>query len=348
MKRLEILHVLGTAEVAGSAISGMVEVLARELDPREFRVSACFLGAPGAWTARLRAAGVAASEVRWPAPQRIDGAWRFWRVLRAQPVDVLHVHFGGRSVRTLCRWATGAPLVVHAHGRVRNEQTHAPVPLDFGDADTVIATSHAVAEVVSAPRVRVVYPAVTVRIADGERDPLLIGAAGRLEPIKGYDLLIDAFAAVLAARPDARLELAGEGSARTDLERQVTRLAIGHAVRFLGWMDLTPAMARWSLFVQPSREEGLGVAALEAMANGLPVVATAVGGLPELVQSGVTGLLAAPGAAPALADAITALLRDPAMARAYGDAGRQVAADFTGRRFADEIASVYRELAGRS
>jgi glycosyltransferase involved in cell wall biosynthesis len=347
MRRLEILHVLGTADVAGSAISGMVEVLARALEPHEFRLAACFLGAPGPWTPRLRAAGVDASEVRWPAPQLIDGAWRFVRALRSRPVDVLHVHFGGRSVRTLARWATGASLVVHAHGRVRNEQEHAPVPLDFGDAHTVIATSRAVAELVSAPRVRVVYPGVTVRSTDGARDPWCIGAAGRLEPIKGYDVLIEAFARVLAAYPQARLELAGEGAARFDLEQQVARLAIGHAVRFPGWLDLPPAMARWSMFVQPSREEGLGVAALEAMASGLPVVASAVGGLPELVDHGVTGLLVAPGAVGALAEAMQALLRDSAAARAYGAAGRRVAASFSHQRFADEIADIYRELAGR-
>jgi glycosyltransferase involved in cell wall biosynthesis len=348
MRRLEILHVLGTADVAGSAISGMVEVLARELDPGEFRVSACFLGASGPWTTRLRAAGVDTSEVHWPLPQHIDGAWRFWRELRRRRVDVLHVHFGGRSVRRLCRWATGAPVVVHAHGRVRNETEHAPVPLDFGDADAVVATSQAVAELVIAPRVHVAYPGVTIRSAAAGREPLLIGAAGRLEPIKGYDVLLEAFAAVLAEYPGARLELAGEGAARADLERQVGRLAIGHAVRFLGWIELAPVMARWSVFVQPSREEGLGVAALEAMANGLPVIASAVGGLPELVQNGVTGLLIPPDAAPALAEAIAALLHDPARARAYGDAGQRAAAGFSDRRFADEIAAVYRALAGRN
>lgn len=336
---------LGTAGVDGTGISNMVRVLAQRLDPAEFSLAACFLGAGGPWLARLHAAGVAAVAVPWSRPRDVAGALRFWRFLRSQRVDVLHVHYGGRSVRRLARFATGAALVVHAHGRVRHEGDYRPIPLKLTDADAVIATSRAVAEVVQARNVRVVYPGVPACGATAERDPWTVGAAGRLVSIKGCDRLIAAFARLRALHPRAMLEIAGDGSSRYDLERQAEHLGLGDAVRFLGWVDdLTPLMARWSVFVQPSLEEALGITVLQAMASGLPVVASDVGGMPELIENGVTGVLVPAGNVPALASAIDDLLRNPGRRAAVGTAACLRAAWFSEGRFKDGVAAVYRGL----
>jgi glycosyltransferase involved in cell wall biosynthesis len=234
---------------------------------------------------------------------------------------------------------------MHIHGRVRNENEFRPIYLQLSDVDAVIATSYAVADLVRADRVRVVYPGVPQTASSVVRDPWTIGAAGRLVPIKGYDWLIEAFAMVLAKHPAARLEIAGEGPSRIDLERQVANLGLGRAVTFLGWSDNLPAlMARWSLFVQPSMEEALGITVLQAMASGLPVVASAVGGIPEIVKDGRTGLLVPPANVSALAKGLTELLTEPDRCHQFGDTGRQIAEQFSEARFASGVLDVYQEL----
>jgi len=112
---------------------------------------------------------------------------------------------------------------------------------------------------------------------------------------------------------------------RSTLEREVQLLGMGGKVRFLGWVEgLAPVLARWDVFVLPLLEEGAGLAALEAMAAGLPVIATAVGGIPEIVEDGRTGWLVPPGDPGALGERIHSLLRKPDTRRAMG-AVRQLA-----------------------
>jgi glycosyltransferase involved in cell wall biosynthesis len=340
-----VLHVLGTAEAGGTGISAMVRTLSEQLNPGEYALSVCYLGSPGPWTARLNAFGVPAFEVPWPAPTNLRGAWRFWRFLRSRRVDVLHVHYGGRSVRWLARISTGAALVVHMHGRIRSEDDYHPIPLVLRDADAVIATSQAVADVVTTDRLHVVYPGVPALPVNGRQRPRTIGAAGRLVAIKGYDHLIAALDLVRRKVPDVRLEIAGDGPALDDLERQVASLGLGDYVRFLGWVDDLPAaMKNWSVFAQPSMEEALGITVLQAMAGGLPVVASAVGGLPELVEEGTTGRLVTRGNAEELAAALVGLLENEVLAAHFGELGRQRSGWFTEQRFAEGVAGVYREI----
>jgi glycosyltransferase involved in cell wall biosynthesis len=342
-----ILHVLGTASLEGASIPGMVRTLAANVDPSEFRIDACFLGASGPWTGRLRDAGIDAFEVPWRTPRELAGALRFWRFLRSRPVDLLHVHYGGRAVRRLARSATGARLLMHLHGRIRSEDDYRPVPLRLDDADAVVATSRAVAAVVQAKQLRVVYPGVSLPEVSQAQDPWLIGAAGRLLPIKGYDHLLDAFAAVAARDDRARLQIAGDGPSRHGLQQQARALGIEDKVSFPGWSDDLPAlMQRWSVFVQPSLEEALGITVLQAMASGLPVIASDVGGLPEAVVDGETGLLVPPRDVGALSATLARLLADPLERRLLGEAARVRARRFSEVRFVTEVCEVYRELLG--
>jgi len=344
----QVLHILGTAEPAAASIAGMVRILQARLDPAEYQLSACFLGSPGPWSAELAAAGVTTFPVAWPAPLNLAGAWRFWRFLRSRPVDLLHLHYGGRSVRTLARSATAAPLIMHLHGYVKNEADHRPLRLKLDDVHSVIATSRAVAAAVDSANVTVVYPGVQAWVYGGPRDPWTVGAAGRLVRIKGYDCLLEAFAALHARRPEARLEIAGDGPERVALEQHACSLGIATVVRFLGWRDdLEALMSRWSVFVQPSREEALGIAVLQAMASAVPVVASDVGGLPEIVEPGLTGVLVPPGDVAVLASALDGLLRDSELRKRLGQAGRQRALQFSEERFASGVARIYADLLER-
>lgn len=152
----------------------------------------------------------------------------------------------------------------------------------------------------------------------------VVVAAGRLSPEKGFDVLTDAAAEVVRAEPSTGFVLFGEGAMRADLERRVA--ALGLAGRFVlpGFRDdLDSLLPAADVAVLPSFTEGLPNVALEASAAGVPVVATAVGGTPEVVADRETGLLVPPADPAALAAALLTLLRDPATRSRMGAAGRR-------------------------
>ena len=163
---------------------------------------------------------------------------------------------------------------------------------------------------------------------------LIVGVVGRLEPEKGHPTLIDAWPRVLRTVPDAYLLIVGEGSRREALEHQVAELGIGSRVIFTGRRDDVPAVtAALDVAVLPSYREAQGLTILEAMALSRPVVASNVGGIPEMVEDGLTGLLVPPHDPEALAAAITRLLVDHSLADMLARAGH----DLVHERFCLEL-----------
>jgi len=168
--------------------------------------------------------------------------------------------------------------------------------------------------------------------------------AGRLRTRKAVAVLLEAFARLRSEQPTATLVIAGDGEQRVALEAHARRLEVSGTVRFAGSQP-RDAMAEWyagaDVFCLPSLYEGFPLAILEAMAAGLPVVATAVAGIPEAVEAGVTGLLVPPEDSDALARALAELAADPERARRMGEAGRRrVETDFAIPR----VAAAYLEL----
>lgn len=353
MRLYRVLHVLGTADRLATAHARVVIPLARGLDPERFRLHAWFLGEDGPLADDFREAGVQVRVVPWRGARDLPGAWRFWRGLRAEDFAILHQHYGGRSVRWLARRAGRPRILVHLHGRVSELESFQPAPQRVPEADLVIANSQAVAQSVVGTQARVVYPGVVVPDSPqalgpglGSRTGKVVGTAGRLVPIKGIANLIQAIARLQVDIPDIRLEIAGAGPARPSLERQVRELGLDNCVAFLGWqVDLQPVMARWDVFAAPSLEEAFGISALEAMAAGLPVVASSVGGLPELVEDGRTGWLVPPADPNALAARLRELLLNPAQRQAFGRAGHARAqAHFSTEKMVASISEIYNEL----
>jgi glycosyltransferase involved in cell wall biosynthesis len=175
-------------------------------------------------------------------------------------------------------------------------------------------------------------------------DAFVVAMVGALEARKGHAVLLDGLTALADPRPVALC--AGEGGERAALVARTAALGLEGTVRWLGRIDDVAAiLAAADVLVMPSRHEGLGVAALEAMAAGLPVIASRVGGLPEAVVDGETGLLIPPEDAPALAAAIGSLALDRPRARALGAAGAaRVRARFTMAGMANATLAVYRRL----
>jgi glycosyltransferase involved in cell wall biosynthesis len=169
-----------------------------------------------------------------------------------------------------------------------------------------------------------------------------IGAVGRLSPEKGLEVLVEALRSV----PQCRLVIVGEGPERATLEELVHALGLDDRVEFAGWVD-PPWTATWSFdaLAMPSFMEGFPLVIVEAMLAGIPVVASAVGGIPEIVVEGETGLLVAPNDAGALADALRRIADDPELREKMAARCRSVAlAQFTAQTMAANFEALYREL----
>jgi len=251
----------------------------------------------------------------------------------------------------------GSPLVWH----VRDMTYPWLARLACGRAARVIANSNATAGTlgVSADKVRVVYNGVApVYFSDRGRalrpepdaDMVLLGVIGRLDPWKGHADLIEAMAQVDSR---ARLWVVGDaafgrhGNAKAELAAQAAALGLSDRVEFLGWRDDVPEiLAALDLLVHPSSEpEPFGRSLAEAQASGVAIVATAAGGIPEVVEDQVTGLLVPPRDPAALASAINELVADPDRRAAMGVAGRERARRlFTREAHARAVEAVYAEL----
>src|SRR5207249_9115782 len=152
----------------------------------------------------------------------------------------------------------------------------------------------------------------------------LVGVLSRLNPKKGVGVFVEAAAQLAAAFPEAVFLVVGDGGSRRELEGLTGRLGLGSRVRFTGFRRDVPAiLSEMAVCVLPSLTEALPNVLLEAMAAGVPVVATRVGGNEEVVAQGITGLLVPPGKAEPLANALRALLENPGRASEFGRAGRQ-------------------------
>jgi glycosyltransferase involved in cell wall biosynthesis len=344
-------HVLTLTDVVGL---GGAERVAEELcvmtDPARFRRSLCVTrptaDVPGAEVslARLRDAGV---EVIFAERRhRFDARSleRLIRVLRHQRVDVIHAHkFGSNAWAALLGHQLGVPVVVaHEHtwsfeGQLGRRLVDRHVVARFSDA--VIAVSEAdrrrmVAEV-GMPADRVVLipngiaeagvgdgAAVAQELGVTPGGPVLVQTA-TLRPQKAVDVMIAATAIIRRAHPDVRLIVAGAGDL-APLREIAAAEGVADAVLLLGPRDdVADLLAVASVGVLSSDFEGMPLAVLEYMAAGLPVVATDVGGLPEIVRDGETGFLVGPRDPAALAERVGRLLADPALGREMGERGRR-------------------------
>jgi glycosyltransferase involved in cell wall biosynthesis len=219
---------------------------------------------------------------------------------------------------------------------------------------------HALRAGAPADRIRLVFNGTDLRrfspAENGSRDPRfgphMVFACRQLFPRKGIRFLIEAAAQLKPRFPDLKVVLAGDGFERPELARLAEDLGVGPEVTFLGWVpntDLPPYYRAAAVSVIPSLEEGFGIPAAEAMGCEVAVVASDAGGLPEVVEDGVTGLVVPRGDSTALAQAIGSLLADPDRRRAMGQAGRARALRlFDWDRSAEQFEQVYREVAART
>lgn len=263
-------------------------------------------------------------------------------VLRQWKPDLLHTHNYVLRYVLPSAAATGLPPVVHTIHNVADREVERLGQWLHQLAFRRWARPVAIAEEVAASFQRVYHLDRPVLIPNGidlrpyaearggrdewrrregfAPDELLIACIARFYEQKNHKTLLEAFAAVKNDCPKARLLLAGDGHLREALERQVAELGLGRQVVFLGRRDdVARILGASDLFALASLWEGNPLSVMEAMAAGLPVVATTVGGIPELVETGRSGLLCRPGDAAAVAEAIRTLVGDAARRREMGE-----------------------------
>lgn len=284
--------------------------------------------------------------------------------MRERRIEIIHAH-AARDYHL-------AALAVRLAARGRLVLTrHALFPLGrvnrylLSPAARVIAVSHAVAESVrrvgifEPSRIEVIHNGIDVtryerpRAAGEDTDVgvFLVGTVGHLAPIKGHDVFLRAAALIAARRNDVNFLIVGEdksprGEYRVALERLEAELGLGGRVTLSGWRDdVADVLSSLTLFVSAARSEPFGLAIIEAMAAGLPVVATASEGAVEIIADGVSGTLVPADDAPALARAVNGLLDDPAeRARLGRNARRAAHGSFSLARMVADTERVYREV----
>ncbi|MCR4398000.1 MAG: glycosyltransferase [Firmicutes bacterium] len=296
----------------------------------------------------------------------IGAVSRLVALIRERRFDIVHSH-ASASARVAARLCAHPRIVVTRHTIGRYPPPRGARKALAAAAQTLLATrfiavSHAVRqrlldEGIPARMIETIHNGIDVADvrreaavpgpAGGPRRPrLTIGSLGRLVPEKGHDILVRAFAEVSSSVPEAVLVLVGDGPERPRLERLAHEMGLSGRVVFAGYQD--NALARvdsFDIFAMPSLSEGLGLALLEAMALGKPVVAARTGGIPEIVTDGENGVLVPPGDAPALARALLGLLRDPRRAERLAAAGLDtVQARFNARTMAEKTVALYRRL----
>lgn len=280
------------------------------------------------------------------------------RYLKQHRIEILHTHnsgplvYGGPAARL-----AGVPVVVHTrhHGRdhVVNKREVSLTTAVSRLADQVVCVSE---DSLTQGRLDGIPPGSLMTIWNGidvdrfaYRGPDPAGpavAVARLQPEKSLDTLIRATAIVAREAPDFRVEIAGDGRLAGDLQSLVTELGLDERVRLLGNVSDVPALlSRCSMMVLPSLTEGISLTLLEGMARGLPVVATRVGGNPEVVVDGSTGVLVPSRSPEELARALLEVHRSPLEARRMGRAGRdRVERYFDVKRMVADYEALYLKI----
>jgi glycosyltransferase involved in cell wall biosynthesis len=345
-----ILHVFESARIENSAQIRIVRDLITAAGGSRFDWHCCFLRGDGPLSEILHHCGAAVHHVAWSGDRHdLRGALRFYRFLQSGRFDLLHQHFGNQLLRALARLAGIPATIYHAHSRVlENAHPGRLISTSARFSDAVITTSRAVATGIRCKSAaHVIYPGVALSVSTSlpshSSSAITVGAIARLVPLKGLRYLIEAVRLLRDRNID--LEIAGAGPEESALRDIAQRFGLAPRIRFLGWVQPTTILPRWDVFAMPSLEEAFGIAALEAMAAGLPVVATNVGGLPELIRHGETGFLVPPRNAFLLALHLEQLLVDPSMRVRMGSAARRRAGDhFSVEAMVEKISTVYADL----
>jgi L-malate glycosyltransferase len=357
-------------QVVLSLSPGGTERLVIELSRRlrgQHGMSVCCLDEPGAWAGELTSESISVTALRRRPGFAPEIGRRIADVARQEGATILHCHHYSPFIYgMIARWWHPAHVIFTEHGRLHDgppspkrklaNRLFARMPAEVYAVSEDLRR-HMIAEGFPGNRIRVVYNGIEIRRSPTEDDrrrarlalglvpsDLVVGAVGRLDPVKDLPTLLSAFLRTVSELPNARLLLIGDGPERDHLQQLIDRDSLRDCVRLTGYRsdvrDLLPAL---DVYVNTSVFEGVSLTVLEAMASALPVVATRVGGTPEVVVDGMSGVLVEPRDPESVHAAVAALLRNGSRRRALGMAARvRVQSAFSIERMVEEYAAAYR------
>jgi len=368
-ERTRLLKFITNFYIGGTERQFMV--LERGLDRSRYDVRVACLKKEGPFLADLEHDGVPVSEHRIGAlyhPRTFALQARFAAMLRRDRVEILHTYgFYPNIFAITPACAARVPVIVASIRDIGDIWT----PLQRRIQKTACRMAHSVAVNAEAVRRRLIaegYDPQRITVIENGVDlkrftggpgtgrlhrelgvdagTPLIGVVSRLNPDKGLSYLLRAAAALGASWPAARFVLFGDGPGRAALEAEAAELGVANRVAFLGFRtDVAELLPELTVSVLPSLSEAMSNVVLESMASERPVVATRVGGLPEVMEDGVHGCLVPPADAAALARALAMLLEDPEQARVMGRAGREhISRHFSQERMIERTQGLYERL----
>jgi L-malate glycosyltransferase len=365
-----IVHIVDSLDIGGTETQ-MVQV-ARRLDPHFYHVTVACLRSGGPLTEALREKGIRI--VEFPKHrtllsfQAIYQLFRLAWFLRREKIRVVHSHdLWANLMGVPAAWIARTPVILSSQRNLAHLSWYTPfrrkvIRLIYHLSTGVIANSEAVKNLlvqdfrIPIGRVHVLHNGVDFdrfqrnpgdrrKIHSGlePETKLIVHVANMNSEVKGHTVLIEAARTVCASIPQAKFVLIGDGPLRFGLERQVQELQLQERVLFLGSRkDVPEILSGGDLFVFPSFAEGLPNSVLEAGASGLPIVATPVGGIPDIIIHGVTGLLVPPRDAQALAESILQVLSNPDLARTLSRACQdRVRTEFSFARLIEGLGKLY-------
>jgi glycosyltransferase involved in cell wall biosynthesis len=346
MGRVNVLHIYQNSKVGG--IQQQLVSLLRAYDREILNPTVCCFGPKreiGGEIEKLGIEIVALNRTRYS--KFTPGIVRdIYRLIKDRDIHVLRTHkYRANLYGRLAGWLAGVPVVISSEHNIYREKEKRLYrriinKVLSGCTDKVIAVSEAVEndmlayDGISPSKIMVIYNGVDMERFSPERkyfnirrefsiddDSVVVGFIGRLVHNKGLEYLLMAFGQVKQRHHDTKLIIVGDGSLMQELKGKARDLGIGDSVVFTGLRrDVPDLLASMDVFVMPSVKEGLGNSILEAMVMRKPVVATDVGGIPEIVQNGRTGLVVPPARHSALAEAIMTLITDRRLAAEFGEA----------------------------
>lgn len=360
-----VVHLLHALKLGGVEV-GLVEMLHR-FPPASFRHAIVCLTVAGTLAQRLPP-GVAVYPLHKRPGQDFPAYFRLWQLLRRLRPAIVHSRTVGTLDAQLYAWLARVPVRLHGEEGVQTDpdltsprdrwlrRAMAPLITRY----TVVARSlydHLHRDIGIAPaRLTLIPNGVDIRrFHPAPRQPigppgfstpetLIVGAVGRMHPVKDHFTLLDAFARL--AHPAARLAIIGDGPLLEPTRRRAHQLNLSSRVWIPGARDdIHQLLGGFDVFVLPSLGEGMSITLLEAMATGLAIVATAVGGTPEVIDDGVDGTLTPRADAAALARALERYLHSPPLRAAHGAAARAKA---VARFSLDAMVAAYHDVYSRS
>jgi glycosyltransferase involved in cell wall biosynthesis len=357
-RKIRVVHLVSTLNIGG--LEKVVFDLVRCSDKEAFDVRVLCVGEVGALGPDFERLGVPVEGLHLIGQGTIRTGWRLARRLKQLQIDVLHTHNPTpHAVGAIARQLASIPVLVHTkHGqnypgkwqkvlvnRVASWFSDRVVPVSR-NAATISET----VEGVSRRKISVIHNGIDVAefasVDTLNLNPLQAIHVARLSRPKDFDTLLKATRLVARQEPSFELQLVGDGPERQNVERLCDELNLRDNVKMLGFRSDVRALLQSSgLAILSTMREGLSITLLEAMASALPVVATNVGGNPELVEDGKTGLLVPPQSPEAMARAMLKIIQTPGLAEELGRGGRRrVEEEFNLRTVVRTYESLYREL----